>query len=287
MTIMSTFVSTCGFYGQNRPYLLAIPRGDMRNHNPRVGGSSPSSGIALFWRKAMQGNVAHCKQSNRAAGIGFRVSGLRVEVGGWIRLPRGRSPTQAVDRPDIHVHIPVHLSIRPEQVAERATTSGGPSFRDVHHAELRRLDKLRVIPAPGPRPGSRRRTRAVTVEPSTAGRRGEPRAHNSSRTNRTGYWTLDSRDVLSKADDHLDEHLCWLLDQLEPRAGQLRAVITSQQQLEAQCWCVISMHGANVDFELPPGTIARIAALGCSLRFDVYAPDRTEPDVIVIPESFA
>lgn len=71
-----------------------------------------------------------------------------------------------------------------------------------------------------------------------------------------------------------------------PRAGQPRAVITAQL-LEAQCWCVISMHGANLDLGLPPGTIARVAALGCSRRFDVYAPDRTERGVIVIPETFA
>jgi Domain of unknown function (DUF4279) len=129
-------------------------------------------------------------------------------------------------------------------------------------------------------------TRAVGVEPSRASRRGEPIGPESDRTHRKGGWSLDTTGVHSPADDHLNEHLCWLLDQLEPLAHQLRDVV-AEQKLEAEFWCVVYMEAANVDFELPPATLARVAALGAALRLDVYAPEDVEPGVIEIPETRA
>jgi Domain of unknown function (DUF4279) len=129
-------------------------------------------------------------------------------------------------------------------------------------------------------------TRAIGVEPSRAAKRGEARASAPTRTNRTGAWALESDDACSRADDHLEKHLRWLLDHLEPRADQLADVV-AKQGLEAEFWCVVQMEGANCDFELQPETIARMAALGATLRLDIYAPDHPEPEVIEIPEPSA
>jgi len=49
---VSMSVSTAAPLGSKRPCLRAIAGPDTRNHNPRVGGSRPSSGIAVcrgFW----------------------------------------------------------------------------------------------------------------------------------------------------------------------------------------------------------------------------------------------
>ena len=126
-------------------------------------------------------------------------------------------------------------------------------------------------------------TRAIGIEPSRANKRGEPRANNPERTHRTGIWSLKSDEVLSRADDHLDDHLRWLLDQLEPRARELRDVI-AEQELDAQFWCAVFMEALNCDFALPPETIGRMAALGATLRLDIYAPENLEPEATEIPE---
>jgi hypothetical protein len=75
----------------------------------------------------------------------------------------------------------------------------------------------------------------------------------------------------------------WLLEQLEPRAHQLRDVV-AEQELHAEFWCVVEMEALSCDFELPPETIGRVAALGATLRLDIYAPADPEPDVIELPE---
>jgi hypothetical protein len=48
LTSVSTSVSTTPAIGPNCPCLRAIVGSDTRNHNPRVGGSSPSSGIGVL-----------------------------------------------------------------------------------------------------------------------------------------------------------------------------------------------------------------------------------------------
>lgn len=125
-------------------------------------------------------------------------------------------------------------------------------------------------------------TRAVEVEPSRAWRRGDLIGPGNDRTRRQGSWSLDSKRVLSPQDAHLDEHMRWLLDQLEPRTNQLKDAVT-EQELKAEVWSAVYMEGANVDFELPPTTLARIAALGATLRLDIYAPDDVALDEVEIP----
>lgn len=126
-------------------------------------------------------------------------------------------------------------------------------------------------------------TRMLGTPPSDAGKRGEPRPRDPTRVHRTGAWSLESSAVLSEMDDHLDDHLRWLLDQIEPHARQLEDVV-AEQDLVAEFWCVVLMESANVDFELQPETIGRVAALDATLRLDVYAPASVERDVIEVPD---
>ena len=60
--------------------------------------------------------------------------------------------------------------------------------------------------------------------------------------------------------------------------------VVAEQELEPEFWCVIFMESAHVDLVLQPQTIGRVAALGATLRLDIYAPADAEPDVIEIPE---
>ncbi len=127
-------------------------------------------------------------------------------------------------------------------------------------------------------------TRAVEVEPSRAWQRGDPIGPGNDRTRGQGSWSIDSKRALSPQDAHLDEHLRWLLDQLEPRANELKEVVT-EQELKAEFWSGVYMEGANVDFELPAKTLARIVALGATLRLDIYAPENVALDEVEIPEA--
>lgn len=135
----------------------------------------------------------------------------------------------------------------------------------------------------GPRLDPEVVTHALGIEPSSANKRGELRETDPERTHRIGAWRLKSDDVLSRADDHLDDHLRWLMDQLEPRADQLGDVV-AEQELDAEFWCVVHMEAPNCDFELQPETIGRVAVLGATLRLEIYAPEDAEPEVIEIPE---
>jgi hypothetical protein len=78
--------------------------------------------------------------------------------------------------------------------------------------------------------------------------------------------------------------LRWLLDQLEPRAQELRDVVAEQELDVVEFWCAVYMESRNVDFELQSETIGRVAALGARLRLDIYAPEDLEPEVVEIPE---
>jgi Domain of unknown function (DUF4279) len=93
-------------------------------------------------------------------------------------------------------------------------------------------------------------THALGIEPTDAAKRGEPRPRDPTRTHRTGAWSLKSEPVLSRVEDHLDDHLRWLLDQLEPRAHQLRDVM-AEQELHAE-WCrasALSIHSRDNERE--------------------------------------
>ena len=64
-----------------------------------------------------------------------------------------------------------------------------------------------------------------------------------------------------------EDQLQALLDILETRAGQVRA---AAELYGAQITCAAYFDGVNTGFGLSAGDVARIAALGVSMDFDLY-----------------
>ena len=76
--------------------------------------------------------------------------------------------------------------------------------------------------------------------------------------------------MLPERGNHLEDHLIWLLDQLEPHARAIHG-LSAEQGLDSDFWCGYFMGQANSSFGLNARTVARIAALGADLTFDLYA----------------
>jgi hypothetical protein len=117
-------------------------------------------------------------------------------------------------------------------------------------------------------------TRATGLTPEVSHRKGDPHVGAHGRQYQpwpTGVWSLSSEQGLPGSDKHLDDHLAWLLDQLEPHAGDLRRSRT-EQQLTADFYCSYFMGQANSGFELSAAILARIVALGldASVGVDIY-----------------
>jgi hypothetical protein len=115
-------------------------------------------------------------------------------------------------------------------------------------------------------------TQATGLIPSVAHRKGEPRPPSRIAAKppwRSGIWCLGSEAALAETGSHLDEHLTWLLDQLEPHAEMLRS-LSVEQDLRADFWCGYFMGQSNSSFGLSARTLARIAALGADVVLDVY-----------------
>lgn len=128
-----------------------------------------------------------------------------------------------------------------------------PSTRRAPYARLRisgeLLDPLAV-------------TQALRLPPDHTRRRGEPRLHrrrDGSLQERPPYprgmWSMSSAGWVAGAD--LDVHLRWLLEQLEPRGGEL------QRLQEAGAWAELLCYvepGAE-EQALPAQTLGRCATL--------------------------
>lgn len=109
---------------------------------------------------------------------------------------------------------------------------------------------------------------AVTLEtgliPESSHRKGDPHVGVHGRQYPpwpSGLWSLSSEHALPALGNHLDDHLAWLLDQLEPHADVLRR-ICAEQQLRTDFYCGYAMGQANSGIELSGPTLTRIAVLG-------------------------
>jgi hypothetical protein len=116
-------------------------------------------------------------------------------------------------------------------------------------------------------------TQATGLTPQVSHRKGEPRPPSRVGKQlppwRSGIWILDSEDGLPQTGNHLEDHLTWLLDQLEPKARTIHRLSVAQG-LNSDFWCGYFMGQANSGFGLSAKTIARIVALGADLTFDIY-----------------
>jgi len=114
-------------------------------------------------------------------------------------------------------------------------------------------------------------TSALGIKPSMSHRKDDQRKGESgTRRWRSGLWDLDSEDALAVAGTHLEDHLCWLLDRLDPHAATVRRLI-ADRGLRADFWCGYFMGQANSSVGSSAGTLERMAALGAALSLDIYA----------------
>ena len=71
----------------------------------------------------------------------------------------------------------------------------------------------------------------------------------------------------------MEEHLKWLLDQLEPKTGAIR-LLAKIYKLEF--FCGFSSASGQGGFTLDNSTLSRIANLGIALGLDLYPPKPAE-----------
>jgi hypothetical protein len=127
-------------------------------------------------------------------------------------------------------------------------------------------------------------TEATGLAPDVAHRKGDPRQAQGQRDLppwRSGVWSIDSSEALPMEGSHLEHHVTWLLDQIEPSREQLRR-LCQEQELVADFYCGFFMNQWNSGVEISAGTLQRIVALGASFGIDIYAPEPGTPDRSVI-----
>jgi hypothetical protein len=90
---------------------------------------------------------------------------------------------------------------------------------------------------------------------------------------RIGMWKLTSA---LPQEVPLDRHLRHLLDQLDPRADRIKAIVREGHRADFSCGLFLTRW--NRDTTVLPGTIGRIAALGAGLYLDIYC-DEGDVDV--------
>lgn len=155
------------------------------------------------------------------------------------------------DRPDPSTMI----TISGQNLADRKYVSFGLTGERLTNAALDELT-ARIGTTP-----SHRWVRGALNLQRTTGRQYVPR--------RSGYWAISSEDEVLQHGPTLEDHLHWLLTQLDPHATYLRQ-LTAEFELEARIGCFFSQSGDNAEWELSPRMIERIAALGASFWFDSY-----------------
>ncbi len=79
-------------------------------------------------------------------------------------------------------------------------------------------------------------------------------------------WFLESRHIVESHE--IEEHLAWLLDQLEPGWHELAEILTPDIAADVDCfWSSIGTSGGPW---IPPEAMARLGALGLPLLISFY-----------------
>jgi hypothetical protein len=125
-------------------------------------------------------------------------------------------------------------------------------------------------------------TRATGLTPDLCHKKGNPHIGSGGREYApwpNGLWSLSSEHAVPASRSSLDDHLAWLLDQLEPHVEVLRQ-ICAEQQLSADFYCGYFMGQSNSGFELSGATLRRVVALGlgASVGVDIYG-ERVETEL--------
>lgn len=132
-------------------------------------------------------------------------------------------------------------------------------------------------------------TRATGLTLYESHRKGEPRPSTRVGTQPppwpSGLWTLDSESHMARRGNHLEDHLSLVLDQLEPHTETILR-LSEEQGLGSDFWCGYFMGRAKSGFDVSAKSIARIAALGADLSFDIYGENvEMELDTWIKPQA--
>ena len=116
-------------------------------------------------------------------------------------------------------------------------------------------------------------TQLAGFEPTEAWVVGQPMRKRPDVTHRHSRWTFKSPLPLSAP---VEEHLNALLSALETHATGIRAVLS---RFPAEIGCAVYFRTFTPGFHLPRQLLARVAALGLDIDFDLYfLGEDNEPD---------
>jgi hypothetical protein len=110
-------------------------------------------------------------------------------------------------------------------------------------------------------------TGQLGITPSTAFRAGDQRGKKKDAIWKEGHWDISSEGHVSS--NVLQDHIEWLLDQLEPAQARLRILLTEDDvRADIFCFWEFATHNAGIVFS--PLVMRRIAALNLELDLDIY-----------------
>jgi hypothetical protein len=112
-------------------------------------------------------------------------------------------------------------------------------------------------------------TLRLGIQPTSSFKRGTPIAtrRRTYGNHPTGGWLVESRDRV--ASSQLEDHLTWLLSQLNPAAAEVRELV--RDGLDVAIICAMSGTPTGGGPTITAATLKDIAALGIPIDFDVYA----------------
>jgi hypothetical protein len=107
-------------------------------------------------------------------------------------------------------------------------------------------------------------TRLAGFEPTESWIVGQPMRKRPDVAHRHSRWTFKSSLPLGAP---VEEHLVALLSALEPHAAGIRAV---KARFPVEICCAVYFRTFTPGFHLPQQLLARVAALGLDIDFDLY-----------------
>lgn len=82
----------------------------------------------------------------------------------------------------------------------------------------------------------------LQLTPSYRWAAGEVFGHRHPRTRTFSGWFLETRDSVES--EEIDEHLCWVLDRIEPRSNEIADLIRRGIDVDIDClWSSVGMSG--------------------------------------------
>jgi hypothetical protein len=109
-------------------------------------------------------------------------------------------------------------------------------------------------------------TRLLSIKPSIKHKRGDHHGEKNEMIWKTGFWLVETREYVESKD--IDQHLKWILDQLEPVSDQVEFIM-SQDKVYGEVNLLFSLYKPNWDSLLQTSLIGRMAGLKIPLGISI------------------